>query len=294
MNVVDSSGWLEYFADEPNADFVAEPILDVGGLIIPTITILEVFKRSLQQRDEEAAAVSRKVAAEEVANTTGSFMAGACAWAIHNTQRGVGGADAVLDGATNTGGGLTNVGGNVDEAPAPGALRAVSETMLKTALRGLFNDGADPSHVMSTPAMIEIVSDYMFTSSARVATAMTSVPQGNRDGAGAGNGAQAGGVTAQGAVNMYVGNFGTVVLTPNRFFHTYDSEGGTEDDATELLVFDSNYGVMSYLQDYRTDELYTPTLTDQAAINVDCAFIPEATHAYTTIADLDHTAPMVP
>jgi predicted nucleic acid-binding protein len=55
MNVVDSSGWLEYFADEPNADFFAKPILDVGGLIVPTITILEVFKRTLQQRDEEAA-----------------------------------------------------------------------------------------------------------------------------------------------------------------------------------------------------------------------------------------------
>ena len=52
MNVVDSCGWLEYFADGPNADFFAPAIEDVEGLIVPTISIYEVFKRVLQQRNE--------------------------------------------------------------------------------------------------------------------------------------------------------------------------------------------------------------------------------------------------
>ena len=55
MNVVDSSGWLEYFADGPNADFFAAPILAVEELIVSTISIYEVFKRVLQQRDESQA-----------------------------------------------------------------------------------------------------------------------------------------------------------------------------------------------------------------------------------------------
>lgn len=55
MNLVDSCGWLEYFADEPNADFFAPSIKDTGRLIVPTICLLEVFKRVLQQRDENAA-----------------------------------------------------------------------------------------------------------------------------------------------------------------------------------------------------------------------------------------------
>ncbi|MFQ5432838.1 MAG: type II toxin-antitoxin system VapC family toxin [Nitrospinota bacterium] len=55
MNVVDSCGWLEYFADEPNADFFAPPIKDRRKLLVPTICLLEVFKRVLQQRDENAA-----------------------------------------------------------------------------------------------------------------------------------------------------------------------------------------------------------------------------------------------
>ena len=55
MNLVDSCGWLEYFADAPRADFYAPAIEDVRNLIVPTICILEVFKRVLQQRDEDAA-----------------------------------------------------------------------------------------------------------------------------------------------------------------------------------------------------------------------------------------------
>jgi predicted nucleic acid-binding protein len=55
MNLVDSRGWLEYFADGPYADFYAPAIEDTGLLIVPTICILEVFKRVLQQRGEDAA-----------------------------------------------------------------------------------------------------------------------------------------------------------------------------------------------------------------------------------------------
>jgi predicted nucleic acid-binding protein len=52
MNVVDSSGWLEYFADETNADFFANAIENVEDLIVPAISIYEVFKRVCQQRGE--------------------------------------------------------------------------------------------------------------------------------------------------------------------------------------------------------------------------------------------------
>lgn len=55
MNVVDSSGWLEYFADGPNASFFAAAIEKPAGLVVPTISLYEVFKRVLQQRDHGAA-----------------------------------------------------------------------------------------------------------------------------------------------------------------------------------------------------------------------------------------------
>jgi predicted nucleic acid-binding protein len=55
MNDVDSSGWLEYFANGPNADFFAPAIEDTDNLIVPSISIFEVFKRVLQQRGESDA-----------------------------------------------------------------------------------------------------------------------------------------------------------------------------------------------------------------------------------------------
>ena len=52
MNVVDSSGWLAYFADDAHSDYFAEAIEAVEELIVPTLSIYEVFKRVLQQRGE--------------------------------------------------------------------------------------------------------------------------------------------------------------------------------------------------------------------------------------------------
>lgn len=55
MNVVDSSGWLEYFGKGTNADFFAPVIKNTGALYVPTVCIYEVFKHLLSQRGEEAA-----------------------------------------------------------------------------------------------------------------------------------------------------------------------------------------------------------------------------------------------
>ncbi|MCC6500076.1 MAG: type II toxin-antitoxin system VapC family toxin [Anaerolineales bacterium] len=55
MNVVDSSGWLEYFAEGNNADFFAPAIEDTENLLVPVICIYEVFKRVFQQSGINAA-----------------------------------------------------------------------------------------------------------------------------------------------------------------------------------------------------------------------------------------------
>lgn len=55
MNIVDSSGWLEFFASGSNASVFAQPIRNVRHLLVPAITLTEVFKRVLQQKDEPSA-----------------------------------------------------------------------------------------------------------------------------------------------------------------------------------------------------------------------------------------------
>lgn len=55
MHVVDSSGWLEYFGEGPNADAFAPAIEDTGALVVPAISLYEVFKRMRAQRGEQDA-----------------------------------------------------------------------------------------------------------------------------------------------------------------------------------------------------------------------------------------------
>lgn len=58
MNLVDSSGWLEYFGDGKNAKFFAPAIEDVKHLVVSTINLYEVFKRLLVEKNEESATLS--------------------------------------------------------------------------------------------------------------------------------------------------------------------------------------------------------------------------------------------
>jgi predicted nucleic acid-binding protein len=55
VNIVDSSGWLEFFADGPNAESFSKPLQDKSSLLVPTVIIYEVFKIVLRERGENAA-----------------------------------------------------------------------------------------------------------------------------------------------------------------------------------------------------------------------------------------------
>lgn len=55
MNIVDSSAWLEYFSDGPNAKAFANAIEDLDHLLVPSICLLEVFKKILTQKGETEA-----------------------------------------------------------------------------------------------------------------------------------------------------------------------------------------------------------------------------------------------
>ena len=73
MNVVNSSGWLEYFAGGPNANFFAKPIEATAELVVPTLSLYEVFKKIAQQRGEgdalQAVAVMQQGKVVELSST---------------------------------------------------------------------------------------------------------------------------------------------------------------------------------------------------------------------------------
>ena len=55
MNIVDSSGWIEYLVEGPNANVFAPPLEDVDNLLVPTISTYEVIKFVLRECNEHSA-----------------------------------------------------------------------------------------------------------------------------------------------------------------------------------------------------------------------------------------------
>jgi predicted nucleic acid-binding protein len=55
MHIVDSSGWLEYFSDGPNADYFAPLVQDLENLLVPVICVYEVYKRVYRESGEAEA-----------------------------------------------------------------------------------------------------------------------------------------------------------------------------------------------------------------------------------------------
>jgi len=79
MNLVDSSGWLEYFADGPNASFFAEAVENPEEAIVPTVCIYEVFKVVYRQRSEsdalQAVALMRQGTISDLTESTAILAA---------------------------------------------------------------------------------------------------------------------------------------------------------------------------------------------------------------------------
>lgn len=219
--------------------------------------------------------------ASECAGVGAWIGSGAWAEKVANTVRGAAGADPVLSGAGG-------IGGQPTTAPVPGTAAALSEANIKAAMRGAYENGGDIQYAMGRPTVIELFSDFLFTSSARVATLQSNAPQGNRQGNDAGNGSAGGGVTAQGAVNVYVSNFATVVLTPNRFQPVVAA------DVSDLYFIDPDLWELSFLRNYYMKELATTGLAENRGLAVDYTLISYNEEGNAAVCDIDETAAMTP
>jgi predicted nucleic acid-binding protein len=94
VNVVDSCGWLEYLASGPNAEFFAAALTDADQLLVPAVSIYEVFKRVLQQRDEGDAL--QAVALMQQGTTVDFDASDAVAAATLSVELGLPMADAIM------------------------------------------------------------------------------------------------------------------------------------------------------------------------------------------------------
>ena len=163
----------------------------------------------------------------------------------------------------------------VAQTPAT-ARAALTETLVRDAIELVYNKGGNPTKMMSVPAVIRKFSEYMFTSSARVGTILSD--QGKSE-------AKA---TALGAVNVFVSDFGTLTLVPNRLQQYY--EDGAAADAANVFIYDPEYVRHAFLDGYQTQPLAKTGLMDKRLMSVDWTLKVLNPDAHALIADVDPTA----
>lgn len=188
------------------------------------------------RRDVEAAALAENVSVQD--NGTAAGIAGSLStWIVSNVANGTGGG---FDTSTS-------------KTTAPTATAAgMTEVMVRDVCESVYTNGGNPSVFMSGPKVCRNFSEYLFTSSARVATLMSD------------QGQSASAATALGSVNVFVSDFGvTLDFVPNRI------QQPESDDSYNTYIIDPMYVRLSFLEGYRVEPLAKTGLSDKRMMKVD-------------------------
>jgi hypothetical protein len=214
-------------------------------------------KSSELKRDMEAILTRNQVAAagdSSTARTTGSLEA----WLRTNTSRGTG----TTDGANPTLSGTTS--GYPDAAATDGsadALREFTETLLKSVIQSVWTEGGDPSILMVGPTQKQKASTFAGIAAQRY-MAPSEAPS-----------------SIIGAADVYVSDFGSIQIVPNRFQRDRSA-----------FVLDPEYAAVSYLRDFEVQDLAKTGDSDKKQIIVEYGLEISNEAAHGVIADIDVTA----
>jgi hypothetical protein len=198
------------------------------------------------KRDMEKTLLSNNVAAAGNSSTART-LGGLQAWLSTN---------AVL-GATGTAGS----GGTT--ARVSGTDAAFTETMLKSAVKQAFEEGGNPSVLMVTPTQKQVVSGF-----AGIAAQRYEAPK---------NAA----TTIIGAADVYLSDFGTLSVVPNRFMTADSGDGGEV-----AFVLDPEYAAVAYLRPFQTNELAKTGDSEKTQLLVEYTLEVKNEKAHAIIADL--------
>jgi hypothetical protein len=218
------------------------------------------------RRDVEAIALENQASVADDGNTTAGKAGGLASWLETNyTPRGGGAA-----GGYNTSTKLT-------EAFTPAtAVAALTEAEVRDRVEDVYNQGGNVTKMMSIPSLIRKFSEYLFTSSARVATLMSDQGKSQEKAA------------AMGSVNVFVTDFGTLDMVPNRLQQKQTT--ASADDSCIVYYLDPEYLALCYLKGYRTDPLAKTGLAENRQMCVDWSLIVNTEKAHGMSTDIDFTA----
>lgn len=162
----------------------------------------------------------------------------------------------------------------------------LTESDIRDIVQDVYSQGGNATKLMSVPAVIRQISEYLFTSSARVATLMSDQGKSSEK------------ATALGSVNVFVTDFGTLTLVPNRLQASYAAAYATPGlpDATavnsDVFILDPEYLSLCYLKGYRTDNLAKLGLAENRQMSVDFSLIVNNEKAHGIIPSVDNSGTM--
>ncbi len=230
-----------------------------------TIGFANTLAYQVMMRQQELRRDVEAIMADQQPSLAGTDLiaglsAGFGSWLTTNTFRGVTGADGGY-GATSPG---------IVDAPTPGTVRGLTETLVRDAAQAIYMEGGNPTRLMSTPGVIRKLSEYMFTSSARIATLTSETMQ------------KAEAATAKGSVNVFLTDFGVVMeFMPSRLQQDVDT------DNANVYLIDPQYIRQGFLHGYRTEPLAKTGLSEKRQMIVDWTLKVLTEKAHGVIADID-------
>lgn len=179
-------------------------------------------------------------------------------------------------GATGVVGGFDPVTG-LFVSPTPGTPRALSETAIRDVLQLVYEEGGNTTTLMARPRVIRKLSEYLFTSTARVATMQATQAQ-----------KEARSLTAYGSVNVFVTDFGqTIQLRDNRLQQP-DAPG-----VSSVYLLDPANLKHSFLRGYQTEPLGKTGLSDKNLMSGEWSFLVLNELSQGAIFDVDENASVV-
>lgn len=213
------------------------------------------------RRDVEAIMLTNQGSVADDGTTAGT-SAGLGAWLVTNSIQ------------PGTPGGFEPTTGLV-AAYGPGTKAALTEKQVRDVCEKVYTEGGDPTVFMSVAGVIRKFSEYLFTSSARIAT-LTSEAGQSRDA-----------LTAKGSVNVFVTDFGVVLdLVPNRIQQEVSA------GVANAYILDPAYLSQALLHGYRVEPLAKTGLADNRLMCVDWTLVVNSERAHGSICDIDTALPV--
>ncbi len=223
------------------------------------------------KRDMEAILTANN-AAVAGGESTAPETAGALAWVRTNW----GTMAATGSSAPTMSGGAGGSGYPDAAATVAGTDAALTETKLRSQIQAQYTTGGEADTILVAPKLKQVISEYLFNTSARVATLY-------RDEAG--NSGQA---TATAAVDVFVSDFGAFKIVPDLFI----AHDGTNPDDSMLLLLQMNMWAVCYLRTFRTIQLATTGDAQNRELLVDYCLRCNNEAANASITDIDADSAM--